>query len=54
MKTETPILSYEVPGNCPGFIPQVYVPLTQEEVETKIVRLVGLEKWSVSVPCLTL
>jgi hypothetical protein len=28
--------------------------LEMEEVETKIVRLVGLEKWSVSVPCLTL
>jgi hypothetical protein len=28
--------------------------LEMEEVESKIVRLVGLEKWSVSVPCLTL
>ena len=35
MKTETAILSYEVPGNCPGFIPQVYVPLIQDEVEKK-------------------
>jgi transposase len=28
--------------------------LEMEEVEKKIVRLIGLEKWSVCVPCLTL
>ena len=39
MKTDTAILSYEVPGNCPGFTPQMYVPLTEAEVETKIEML---------------
>jgi len=39
MKTDTAILSYEVPGNCPGFTPQVYVPITEEEVATKIEML---------------
>ncbi len=39
MKTDTGILSYEVPGNCPGFTPQVFIPLTQEEVDKKIEML---------------
>jgi LmbE family N-acetylglucosaminyl deacetylase len=30
------ILSYPIPGNCPGFTPQVYVPLSIEMLEKKI------------------
>ncbi|MHA1927393.1 MAG: PIG-L deacetylase family protein [Candidatus Thorarchaeota archaeon] len=36
MKTNTTVLAYEVPGNCPGFTPQVYVPISEEEVQLKI------------------
>ncbi len=36
MKTTTTVLAYEVPGNCPGFTPQVFVPMTKEEVDEKI------------------
>jgi len=39
MKTDTTILAYEVPGNCPGFTPQVYVPLNEDEVQKKIEML---------------
>ncbi len=39
MKTDTGILSYEVPGNCPGFIPQVYIPISEKEVQAKIEML---------------
>lgn len=36
MKTNATILSYPIPGNCPGFTPQVYVPLSSEMLEKKI------------------
>jgi len=39
MKTDTTVLAYEVPGNCPGFIPQVFVPISEDEVEMKIKML---------------
>ncbi len=29
-------MSYEVPLNCQGFIPNVFVPLTKEEVDRKV------------------
>ena len=39
MKTDTTILAYEVPGNCPGFTPQIFIPISQEEVDQKIEML---------------
>lgn len=36
MKTDVSVLSYEIPGNSPGFTPQVFVSLTEEDVEKKI------------------
>jgi len=39
MKTNTTVLAYEVPGNCPGFTPQVFVPMTEEEVKRKVEML---------------
>jgi len=39
MKTNTTVLAYEVPGNCPGFTPQVFIPMTEEEVKMKVEML---------------
>ena len=39
MKTKTSILAYEVPGNCPGFTPQVFIPVTEEELQLKVEML---------------
>ena len=39
MKTDTTVLAYEVPGNCPGFTPQVFIPLSEEEVGLKVEML---------------
>jgi LmbE family N-acetylglucosaminyl deacetylase len=39
MKTDTTVLAYEVPGNCPGFTPQVFVPMTEDEVKKKVEML---------------
>jgi LmbE family N-acetylglucosaminyl deacetylase len=36
MKTTTTVLSYEIPGNCPGFTPHVYVPLSEEDLKLKV------------------
>lgn len=36
LKEDANIIAYEVPGDCPGFVPQVYVPVSEEEVEKKI------------------
>lgn len=36
MKTKAAVLAYEIPGNCPGFHPQIYVPISAEDVERKI------------------
>jgi LmbE family N-acetylglucosaminyl deacetylase len=43
MKTDTTVLAYEVPGNCPGFTPQVFVPMTEEEVKQKVKMLQSYE-----------
>ena len=39
MKTNSTVLAYEVPGNCPGFTPQVFVPMTEDEVKMKVEML---------------
>lgn len=39
MKTDTSILAYPIPGNCPGFIPQVYFPLNEDDIAMKIEML---------------
>lgn len=39
MKEDTTILSYPIPGNCPDFTPQVYVPVDDTSVEWKIEML---------------
>lgn len=39
MKTDVSVLSYEIAGNSPGFTPEVFVPLTEEDVEKKIEML---------------
>ena len=39
LKQNVSILSYEVPGNCPGFTPQVYVPLDEAQVNKKVQML---------------
>jgi LmbE family N-acetylglucosaminyl deacetylase len=39
MKTDTTVLAYEVPGNCPGFTPQVFIPMTEDEVTQKVKML---------------
>ncbi|TXT54896.1 MAG: LmbE family protein [Candidatus Thorarchaeota archaeon] len=37
--TKSTLLSYEVPLDCQGFSPNVFVPLTKKEVETKLKAL---------------
>lgn len=39
MKTDVSVLSYEIAGNSPGFTPEIFVPLTEEDVEKKIEML---------------
>ena len=39
MKTDVSVLSYEIAGNSPGFTPEVFVPLTAEDVDRKIEML---------------
>jgi LmbE family N-acetylglucosaminyl deacetylase len=39
MKTETAILQYEIPGNCPSFTPNAFVPITEEQVSQKLEML---------------
>jgi LmbE family N-acetylglucosaminyl deacetylase len=39
MKTDVSVLSYEIPGNSPGFTPEVFVSLTEDDVEKKIEML---------------
>lgn len=39
MKQDTTILSYPIPGNCPNFTPQVYVPVDDVSLEKKIEML---------------
>jgi LmbE family N-acetylglucosaminyl deacetylase len=36
MKSRATILSYPIPGNCPGFTPNVYFPVSEEMIEKKI------------------
>jgi len=43
MKTDTTVLAYEVPGNCPGFTPHVFIPMTEEEVKLKVEMLQSYE-----------
>ena len=38
-KTQTTVLGYEIPGNCPGFSPQVLVPISEQLVERKVATL---------------
>lgn len=35
MRTKTSILQYEIPGNCPSFTPNVFVPITEEQISQK-------------------
>lgn len=39
MKTRVSILCYEIAGNSPGFTPDVFIPLSEEEVAKKIEML---------------
>ncbi len=39
MKSDVSVLSYEIAGNSPGFTPEVFVPLTEEDVDKKIEML---------------
>lgn len=39
MKTDISVLSYEIAGNSPGFTPEVFVQLNQEDVDKKIEML---------------
>ncbi len=39
MKTDTSILSYTIPGNCPDFVAHVYIPLSEEDVTRKVALL---------------
>ncbi len=39
LKRDATILAYEIPGNCPGFVPHVYVPLSEDEVREKVEML---------------
>ncbi|MFQ5885164.1 MAG: PIG-L deacetylase family protein [Thermoplasmata archaeon] len=48
MKQETTILSYPIPGNCPDFTPQVYVPVDADSLEKKITMLHKYESQVVS------
>ncbi|MHA2064242.1 MAG: PIG-L deacetylase family protein [Candidatus Thorarchaeota archaeon] len=36
MKTKSSIIAYPIPGNCPGFTPRFYVPVTPEKLQAKI------------------
>ncbi|MFW9846430.1 MAG: PIG-L deacetylase family protein [Candidatus Thorarchaeota archaeon] len=36
MRNQASVWSYQVPGICPGFNPDIYVPLTEEDVTSKI------------------
>ena len=39
MKTDVSVLSYEIAGNSPGFTPEIFVPLTETQIEKKIEML---------------
>jgi LmbE family N-acetylglucosaminyl deacetylase len=39
MKTQATVLAYEIPGTCPGFSPQILVPISEQQVERKIATL---------------
>jgi len=39
MKSKAAILQYEIPGNCPSFTPNVFVPVSHEQLEQKIEML---------------
>lgn len=39
MKSDVSVLSYEIAGNSPGFTPEVFIPLTEKDVEKKIEML---------------
>jgi LmbE family N-acetylglucosaminyl deacetylase len=39
MRQDTTILAYPIPGNCPNFTPQVYVPVDEVNLEKKIEML---------------
>ena len=39
MKKDASILSYEGPGDCPRFVPQIFVPVTEDEAQKKIEML---------------
>jgi LmbE family N-acetylglucosaminyl deacetylase len=43
MRTNSSIWSYQVPGVCPGFNPNIYIPLTEEDVQSKIDMLQSYE-----------
>jgi len=47
MKTNVSVLSYEIAGNSPGFTPEIFVPLTIEDVDKKI-EMLGLYKSQVA------
>ena len=36
MKNNTAILQYEIPGNCPSFTPNIFVPLSKDQVAQKV------------------
>lgn len=39
MRKTTSVWAFQVPGSCPGFTPQVFIPITDEEAEKKIEML---------------
>ncbi|NWF96300.1 MAG: PIG-L family deacetylase [Candidatus Thorarchaeota archaeon] len=39
MRTDVSVLSYEVAGSSPGFVPQVFFPLAEDDVERKMEML---------------
>ncbi|MHA1948573.1 MAG: PIG-L deacetylase family protein [Candidatus Thorarchaeota archaeon] len=39
MKSDVSVLSYEIAGNSPGFTPEVFIPLTEDDVDKKIEML---------------
>ncbi|RDE17848.1 MAG: hypothetical protein C4K49_00915 [Candidatus Thorarchaeota archaeon] len=39
MRTSSTVLSYAIPGSCSDFVPNVFVPLTEDDVKKKIEML---------------
>ena len=49
MRTSSSIWSYQVPGVCPGFNPNIYIPLTEEGVQSKIEMLQSYETQAIEL-----